>query len=74
MVALKDGRVFTGLPTDETAHSLTLADNQGQRHILAKPDIEERRPQPQSTMPDDLFKGMTTDEFVDLVAFLVSQK
>jgi putative membrane-bound dehydrogenase-like protein len=74
MVALKDGRVFTGLPTDETVHSLTLADNQGQRHILAKPDIEERRPQPQSTMPDDLFKRMTTDEFVDLVAFLVSQK
>ncbi len=74
MVALKDGRVLTGLPTDETSTSLVLADNQGQRHTLAKADIDERRPHAQSAMPDDLYKRLTTDEFVDLVAFLVSQE
>ena len=32
------------------------------------------RPQAASTMPEGLEKRLTTEEFVDLVAFLVRQK
>jgi putative membrane-bound dehydrogenase-like protein len=73
-VALKDGRVLSGLRIAETETALTIGDNQGQKHVLAKADIEDRQPQAQSTMPDGLEKRLTEDEFVDLIAFLVSQK
>ena len=68
------GKIVTGLPIAETEKSLTLADNQGQKHVLAKSSIAERRRHPQSTMPDGLEQRLTADEFVDLIAYLVSQK
>jgi putative heme-binding domain-containing protein len=74
VVALKDGRLFRGTKVAETNETLTLGDNQGQKHVLAKANIEETHTQPQSTMPDGLEKPLTTEEFVDLIAFLVSQK
>jgi hypothetical protein len=42
--------------------------------VLAKADIEDRQPSPLSTMPEGLEKRFSLDEFIDLVAFLVSQK
>ena len=42
--------------------------------VLAKDDIEKREPSPVSTMPDGLGKRFTEEEFVDLIAFLVSLK
>jgi putative heme-binding domain-containing protein len=73
-VALKNGQVLTGISVAETEIQLTLADNQGQKHVLTKGDIDERRAHPLSTMPEGLEKRLTTDEFVDLIAFLASQK
>jgi putative heme-binding domain-containing protein len=74
VVELKDGRVFTGVPVAEDDAALTLADSQSQKHRIAKADIAERRRHPLSTMPDGLEQRLTTDEFVDLIAFLASQK
>jgi hypothetical protein len=65
--------VLSGVKVAETETTLTLADNQGQRHVLAKSDIEARRPSALSTMPEDLGRRLTEAEFVDLIAFLVSQ-
>jgi putative membrane-bound dehydrogenase-like protein len=73
-VALKDGRVLSGLRVAETATTLTLADNQSQKHVLERSSIEEQKVQPTSIMPDGLEKRFIADEFVDLVAFLVGQK
>jgi putative heme-binding domain-containing protein len=73
-VALKNGRVLTGVKVTETETTLTLADNQGQKHMLAKADVEEQRPSLVSTMPVGLEKGFTEAQFVDLIAFLMSQK
>jgi hypothetical protein len=42
--------------------------------VLAKSEIEQCRTQPQSTMPEGLEKQFTTEEFVDLIAFLMSQR
>ena len=74
LVALRDGRVLTGVPIAETTETLTLADNQGQKHSLDKSAIEEQRPQSISTMPEGLEQKLTADEFIHLVEFLVSQK
>jgi putative heme-binding domain-containing protein len=73
-VVLKNGRVVSGIRVAEEETTITLGDNQGQKHVLAKRDIEEQQPQPASTMPDGLEKRLTADEFVDLIAFLAGQK
>jgi putative heme-binding domain-containing protein len=73
-IALKDGRILSGLRIAETDSTLTLVDNQAAKHVVEKSAIDEHRVQPTSIMPQGLEKRFTADEFVDLVAFLVSQK
>jgi putative membrane-bound dehydrogenase-like protein len=73
-VALGDGRVVSGVRTSETETSLTLGDQEGKAHVVLKADIEARRVQPLSLMPEGLEKQLTPDEFVDLIAFLAGQK
>jgi putative membrane-bound dehydrogenase-like protein len=74
LLVLKNGKTLTGVKVGETDTTLTLADNQGRKHSLAKTDIEEQQPSPVSSMPEGLEKRFTQDEFVDLIAFLMSQK
>lgn len=73
-VVLFGGKVLSGIKVAETETTLTLADNQGQKHTLAKDDIELQRPSPLSSMPDGLEKRFTEEEFIDLIAFLAAQK
>ncbi|MFM9966499.1 MAG: HEAT repeat domain-containing protein [Planctomycetaceae bacterium] len=73
-VAINDGRILSGLKVSETVETLVLADNQGQKHSLRKADIEESQMHLGSTMPDGLEKTLTVEEFVDLIAFLTSEK
>ena len=65
---------WSGIKVAETETTLTIGDNQGQKHILARLDIDEQRASPLSTMPDGLEKRLTEQEFIDLIAFLVSRK
>ena len=74
VVTLKNGKALNGVKLAETDKDLTLADNQGMKHVLLKADIEEANPSPISTMPEGLEQRMTADEFVDMIAFLASQK
>jgi putative membrane-bound dehydrogenase-like protein len=73
-VSLNNGKELVGVRVAETEKTLTLADQQGQKHVVTKTDIEKQQTSPVSTMPDGLEKRLTEDEFVDLIAFLVSQK
>ncbi len=72
-VALADGRVVHGVRIRETAETLTLGDEQGQTHELAKSEIDEQSVLSRSTMPDGLEKRFSDREFLDLVTFLLSQ-
>src|SRR5262249_52992248 len=74
VVTLKDGRVLTGVKAAETVEALTLGDSQGKRHVLARSEIDQERPHALSTMPEGLERALSVDEFVDLIAFLASQK
>jgi putative heme-binding domain-containing protein len=73
-VSLRSGVVLTGVKVGETATALTLADNQGRTHVLPRAAIEAQQPSPVSTMPEGLEQRLREDEFVDLIAFLASQK
>jgi putative heme-binding domain-containing protein len=74
VVSLKSGAVVSGVKVAENDTALTLADNQGVKRIVTKTDIDEQHASPISTMPEGLEQRFTETEFVDLVAFLVSQK
>ncbi|OAI48037.1 hypothetical protein AYO44_01130 [Planctomycetaceae bacterium SCGC AG-212-F19] len=73
-VLLKNGKSVSGVKIAETDTTITLADNQAQKHLIPKADIEDQQKQPVSTMPDGAEKRLTEDEFVDLVSFLANLK
>jgi putative heme-binding domain-containing protein len=73
-VALKDGRVLNGVRVAETAPVLTLADQDGRKLEIPNEEIEAVRRQPLSLMPEGLEKRVTPEEFLDLIAYLTSQK
>ena len=73
-IETKDGRVFTGVKAAETDTTITLADSEAKKYELKKADILEQRPLSVSTMPEGAEKRLTEQEFVDLIAYLVSLK
>ncbi len=74
VVVLESGKVLTGVRVTETPTELTLGDKEGRLHKIAKAEIEEQTFQRISTMPDGIDKRLTQQEFIDLIAFLVSQR
>jgi hypothetical protein len=74
IVLLQSGQVLSGIKVAENETTLTLADNLGQKQVVAKADIEEQKASLLSTMPEGLEKRITEEEFVDLIAFLSSLK
>jgi putative membrane-bound dehydrogenase-like protein len=69
-MALKSGKVVTGLLMNETAKSVTIRDVEGIDHILKTTDIAAQETQKVSLMPADLQKAMTVQELLDLVEYL----
>ena len=73
-LALKDGRVASGLVLREEGDVLVLADAQGKEQRFPKGDIEDRKVSPVSPMPADFAEKMPDAEFYDLIAYLLSRK
>ncbi|HEV3167956.1 MAG TPA: PVC-type heme-binding CxxCH protein [Isosphaeraceae bacterium] len=66
-----DGTVLDGVLLEESPlGEQTYADAQGKPFTLKPTEIEERRPQNTSIMPDDLVRTLTTAELRDLLAYL----
>jgi putative membrane-bound dehydrogenase-like protein len=71
LVSKTDGTVLLGsLIEDSPLGEQTYADAEGRLVTLKRSEIEERRPQSASIMPEDLARTMTVPEFRDLLAFL----
>jgi putative membrane-bound dehydrogenase-like protein len=71
---MKDGRVLTGLlVTEDGGGSETYSDNGGKLFTLRDTDIAARHPLSKSIMPEGLADGLTSQEFRDLIAFLMSK-
>ena len=73
-IFLMNGRLVSGVKIKEDKDVVTIGDNQGKVHEILRDEIEEMQVQPRSTMPDGLEKRLTDQEFLDLLAYLLSQK
>lgn len=71
-VVLKNGKTLSGIKIAESDATVTLADNEGKKHEIARERIDAIEKQAGSAMPDGLEKRLSEDEFVDLVSFLVN--
>ena len=74
VVAMTDGRIFTGLPIEDTADRLILKTAEGQKISIKPGDIEERKTNEVSLMPEGLAQSMTDQELVDLLVYLETLK
>jgi putative heme-binding domain-containing protein len=72
VVTLKNGKVLTGLLASETATSVTLTRADKQNDVVLRDDIEPDGivSTGKSLMPEGLEKGMSIQDFADLLAFL----
>jgi quinoprotein glucose dehydrogenase len=69
-----DEQVLTGLKIKEDAKEVLLRDANGRDIRVAKDNIESLNPSKVSLMPDNAVAQITYDQFIDLLAFLKSQK
>ena len=74
VVVTTNGQVHTGVKTSETADVMTLGTTEGKIIEIVLREIEAIRRQEKSTMPEDVEKRLSEREFLDLIAFLLSQK
>ncbi len=72
-VALRDGRVMTGLVIDENDRQLTLVDSNRQKTVIARDSIEAIKASDVSVMPEGLLDKLTEPQIRDLFRYLQSQ-
>jgi putative membrane-bound dehydrogenase-like protein len=71
-VALNDGRIVSGVISDESANALTLKRAEGVTELVPRSQIEAVSSTGQSLMPEGLEKGLQPQDFADLIAYLRS--
>jgi len=67
---LHDGRVLSGLITEETSTSVTLRQPEGKNVSLLRTEIEELRSTGMSLMPVGLEKNLPPQDLANLIAFI----
>lgn len=65
-----DGRIRTGIITEESAETITLVDSDGRRESIRAQAVEERKTTSISLMPEGLAASLAPGEFADLMAYL----
>ena len=70
--AMADGRVVTGFIVSEGASSVQIRESSGALRELKKSDVEVRRRQEISAMPEGIAANLTPEEVADLIAYLQS--
>ncbi len=71
-LALADGRVLTGLITAEETDRLVLKTATGERLVIPSDEIEMKRAQNISIMPENLVETLTEQDLADLIAYLAT--
>jgi putative heme-binding domain-containing protein len=70
--AMADGRVVTGFVVTEGSSTVQIRGSSGELRELKKSDIEQRRRQEPSAMPEGIAATLTAEQLADLVAYLQS--
>ncbi len=73
-LALRDGRLLSGLVLSDEGEVVILADAKGQEVRVPKESIEERQVAPLSPMPANFSEQITEAEFRDLIAYLLDRR
>ena len=74
-VSTTDGRKLLGIVTESAGASVTLVNvvnDQPQKTVVAKADVEDMKPSAVSLMPEKLLDSLSYPEIVDLFAYLAS--
>ncbi|QDV41762.1 Soluble aldose sugar dehydrogenase YliI precursor [Stieleria neptunia] len=70
VVLTTSGEIHSGVITREDKQSVLLNDSAGKQWKIARGDIESIKPSSTSTMPDNLAKELSKQQFTDLIAYL----
>jgi putative membrane-bound dehydrogenase-like protein len=70
--AMADGRAFAGFVVSEGPSTVQIRESSGELRELKKSDIEQRRRQEPSAMPEGIAATLTPEQLADLVAYLQS--
>ena len=73
VIALKDGRVITGVIVSETDQSVVVQTDKEQL-TLARSDVEESKNSGKSLMPDGMLDPLTPEQVRDLFGFMMPPK
>jgi putative membrane-bound dehydrogenase-like protein len=73
VIALKDGRVITGVIVSETDQTLVIQTDKEQL-TLARSDVEESKNSGKSLMPDGMLDPLTPEQVRDLFGFMMPKK
>jgi len=65
-----DGRVYTGIVTEETADTIRLQLASGQQISLRREEIDRMQPSPVSIMPSGLDEQLSENELAHIVKYL----
>jgi putative heme-binding domain-containing protein len=71
-IALRDGRVLTGLVVDEDDRTLTLVDGSRQKTVVPRDAVDEARLSEVSVMPEGLLDKLTEPQIRDLFRYIQS--
>ena len=71
-VATVEGRVFSGIITEESANAITVKRSEGATDVIPRDQIETIASTGMSLMPEGLEKGLSVQDFADLIAFVRS--
>ena len=73
VIALKDGRVITGVVVSETEQTLVIQTDKEQLSV-ARDDVEETKNTGKSLMPDGMLDTLTPEQVRDLFGFMMPRK
>jgi putative heme-binding domain-containing protein len=74
LVRTTDGRVLSGIPSEDNEQRVVLKIQGGKQEVIARDDIESMRTSELSLMPEGLEKQLKPAEIADLFAFLILNK
>jgi putative heme-binding domain-containing protein len=69
-----DGQVINGIIRSEDAKRITLIDQEGKERIIPVADVDQKVPSPGSLMPTNMIDLLKGEEWIDLVAYLLTLK
>jgi putative heme-binding domain-containing protein len=74
LVKMKSGESYYGFVQGETTQNLLLKDLTGKQYTLSHAEIESKKQESKSIMPDPAGLGMTAQDLADVSAYLLGLK